>query len=271
MPELPDVEGFRRVLATHGQGHRVTRVDVADPGVLREVTARRLARAVEGRRLAEPERRGKWLLMRTAPEAGSRHPDDAPTVLLHFGMTGGLVTAPPGEPAAAHDRVTFVLDDGTELRYRDQRKLRGLWLADTPDAVGRLLADQGPDALTLRRGELARALAERRRGRVKTVLLNQSVVAGLGNLLGDEILWRAHVHPERQTGQLSDDDRRRLDAATRRVLRDSVRAGHVPARRSWLTGRRYDDEPRCPRCGGPLSRNRVGGRTTAHCPHCQPA
>jgi formamidopyrimidine-DNA glycosylase len=264
MPELPDVEGFRRVLDSHGRGRRITRVEVADAGVLRGVTARRLARELEGRRFATPERRGKWLL---APTEDGK--DGGPTVLLHFGMTGNLVRDPPDEPPHAHDRVTFTLDDGHLLRYRDQRKLKGLWLAASDAEVARVIGDQGPDALSLGRGELASALSGRR-GRIKGALLDQTVVAGLGNLLGDEILWQARIHPSRQTSRLSSDDQKRLDTTLRRVLRDSVRAGHVPTRGSWLTGHRYDEDPHCPRCDGPLSTTRAAGRTTAYCPNCQP-
>jgi formamidopyrimidine-DNA glycosylase len=262
MPELPDVEGFRRVLAEHGQGHRIERVEVADAGVLRGVTERRIGRELRGRRFAEPERRGKWLLAPTE--------DDGPTLLLHFGMTGNLVCDPPGRPPQPHDRVTFALDDGHRLRFRDQRKLQGIWLADSDADADRVIGDQGPDALSLRRGQLATALSGRR-GRIKGALLDQSVVAGLGNLLGDEILWQARIHPARPTARLSDADQRRLDTTLHRVLRDSVRAGHVPTRRSWLTGRRYDDDPHCPRCGGRLATTRTAGRTTAFCPNCQPA
>lgn len=262
MPELPDVESFRGVLASCAEGRRVARAEVADAGVLRGVTAGRFARDVEGRRFAAPRRHGKWLV---APMDGG----DGPTVLMHFGMTGSLVCAAPGEPPAPHDRVTFALDDGRRLRFRDQRKLRGIWLAASADEAARVMGEQGPDALSVGRGELGERLAGRRQG-VKAALLDQAVVSGLGNLLGDEILWQARVHPGRRTDRLSAADRRRLDTALHRVLRDSVRAGHVPERPSWLTGHRYDEDPACPRCGGPLARRRVGGRTTAWCPRCQP-
>jgi formamidopyrimidine-DNA glycosylase len=266
MPELPAVEGYRRVLASHGTGHRVERVEVADAGVLRGVTARRLADGVRGRRFGEPERRGKWLL---APTTGDGR-DDGPTLLMHFGMTGNLVCDPPGAAPQPHDRVTFALDDGNLLRFRDQRKLQGIWLAASAADVERIIGDQGPDALSMGPGRLAEALAGRRGG-IKGALVDQSVVAGLGNLLSDEILWRARIHPARRTARLDEDEQRRLDTTMRRVLRDSVKAGHVPTSRSWLTGRRYDDDPHCPRCGSPLSTTRTAGRTTAFCPNCQPA
>ncbi|MFD8379276.1 Fpg/Nei family DNA glycosylase [Streptomyces sp. NPDC059679] len=259
MPELPDVEGFRRVLASCAEGRRVEGVEVGDAGVLRGVTSQRLRRELTGRRFDAPERHGKWLIART----------DGPTVLLHFGMTGDLTCHEHDDPPHPHDRVTIVLDDGHDLRYRDQRKLRGLWLAATDADLDRILGDQGPDALSVSRAELDERLAGRH-GRVKATLTDQSVVAGLGNLLGDEILWRAGINPARRTDELTPEERARLERAMRGVLLTSVQAGHVPTSPSWLTGRRDDPDPHCPRCGSPLRRSRMAGRTTAWCPHCQP-
>lgn len=259
------MEEFRRVLVSCGQGRRIERVHVADPGVLRGVTVRRLRQALEGQRLSAPKRHGKWLIAGT---------DDGPALLLHFGMTGQLLCASREDPHHQHDRVVLTVGGGPdngeprELRYRDQRKLQGFWLADTGADVDRILGDQGPDALSVDRARLAEMLAGRRR-RVKAVLIDQSVLAGLGNLLGDEILWRARIDPARQASDLTADEQRRLHTTMRQVLRDSVRVGHVPTRRSWLTGRRDDPEPSCPRCSGPLRRDKVAGRSTTWCPNCQ--
>ncbi|MFD7917822.1 Fpg/Nei family DNA glycosylase [Streptomyces sp. NPDC059740] len=259
MPELPDVEAFREVLADCAQGRLVRRVDVRDSGVLNGVDAPRLRRELAGRRLAAPYRHGKWLFA----------PTDGPTVLFHFGMTGSLLCPEPGEPLARHDRVVLTFADEVELRYRDQRKLKGLWLAD-PATADRTVAEEGPDALTVGRKGFEAALTGRR-ARIKAVLTDQSALAGLGNLLADEILWRARLHPARATDHLSREDRDRLHRAMRRTLREAVRAGRVPPRPSWLTGHRDGEGETCPRCGTELSRGRVAGRGTVWCPHCQPA
>ncbi|MCQ4041046.1 Fpg/Nei family DNA glycosylase [Streptantibioticus rubrisoli] len=257
MPELPDVEGFRRVLAAHGQGRRIADVTVADPGVLRGVSARGLRRELVGKRFDTPERHGKWLIART----------DGPVLLMHFGMTGALVPGTPDDPPDPHDRVVFVLDDG-ELRFRDQRKLQGIRLGDEAEAK-RVLATQGPDAMAVGRDEFERSMS-RRRGRIKAALLDQSLIAGLGNLLADEILWRAGVHPACPVREVEGARLRRLHTQMRQVLRASVRVGHVPGRPSWLTGRRYEQDPHCPRCASPLCTGRVAGRGTVWCPRCQP-
>lgn len=257
MPELPDVEGFRRVLSACGR-RCVTGIEVRDAGVLRGVTEKRLRKEAEGRRLRKAWRHGKWLF---APMEGG------PTLVFHFGMTGSLWCCSPDEPFAAHDRLVLTLDDARSLRYRDQRKLQGVQLADEA-AVGRILDRLGPDALAMDRAELTERLSARR-GAVKSALMDQSVIAGLGNLLCDEILWRARVAPRTPARGMDEAAYRDLHAAMGRVLRTSVPAGRVPPRRSWLTGRRDDSEPLCPRCGRPLCSGRLAGRRTVWCPHCQ--
>jgi formamidopyrimidine-DNA glycosylase len=258
MPELPDVEGFRAVLSEHGTGHRVERVEVADAGVLRDVSATRLDRALRGRRLAEPDRHGKWLIVRT----------DGPAMLMHFGMTGSLVWAATGEDQHRHDRIIFRIDGG-ELRFRDMRKLQGITLAERPGDIDRVLGGLGPDAGGIGPADFARALGNGRRA-VKAALIDQSVIAGLGNLLADEICWRARIHPRRPVSQLGTTERTRLHRQMMRVLGDALPAGRVPGRPGWLTGRRDARDQRCPRCGTALARDRVAGRTTVWCPHCQP-
>ncbi|WP_405591087.1 Fpg/Nei family DNA glycosylase [Streptomyces sp. NBC_01190] len=260
MPELPDVEGFRRVLRECGQGRVIEKVAVADAGVLRDVSARRFRAGLEGHRLSAPERHGKWLIART---------DDGPALLLHFGMTGRLLCCAPREPRHRHDRVRLDLGDGHELRYRDQRKLQGLRLAGSEAEVDHLLAGQGPDALAVDRAEFCELLG-RRRGRIKPVLMDQATLAGLGNLLVDEILWRARIHPAAPANRLTEAECALLHSGMRRVLSLSVRAGRVPGRPSWLTGHREEPSAKCPRCGTPLRRGKVDGRTTVWCPHDQP-
>jgi formamidopyrimidine-DNA glycosylase len=262
VPELPDVEGFRRVLAEHAVGRRVERVDVLDDGVLHGVAARLFAEQLCGQRFDEPNRRGKWLVVPV--RAG-------PVLLAHFGMTGSLVWAPEdpdGRERHRHDRVVFVLPDG-ELRYRDMRKLQGLRLAADGGEVEQVLADLGPDALTISRGQMRTLIGGMRR-QVKAALVDQSVLAGLGNLLADEILWQARINPSRTCATLSDDELSRLHARMRAVLRRSVRDERVPQKGSWLTGHRDDRPGSCPRCGATLAHGRVGGRGTAWCPRCQP-
>jgi formamidopyrimidine-DNA glycosylase len=256
LPELPDVDGFRRVLARHTAG-RIRRVLVRDEGVLRGADVRTFRRALRGRRFLRPERHGKWLIART---------DGRPVLLFHFGMTGGLSWRRTGERVQRHDHIVFVIDGG-ELRYNDMRKLHGVWLLGDAKEVDLRLGGLGPDALEVSRKGFEAVL--HRRGRLKGVLMDQSAIAGLGNLLVDEICWRARINPWRSALRLAGAQRKRLYTQMRRVLRASIPTGRVPPRGSWLTGQRDKADARCPRCRTRLLRRRLAGRTTVWCPRCQ--
>jgi formamidopyrimidine-DNA glycosylase len=259
MPELPDVEAYRRFLRRHAVGRTVRGVVVTDEGILRNVSAEVLDRALRGHRFEEPSRHGKWLI---APTTG-------PSVLFHFGMTGDLGWGHGTDGRHRHDRVVFELDRG-ELRYRNMRKLGGLWMAHDDDEARLAMGELGPDALDvdLRR---FRSLLAGRRGSIKALLMNQRILAGVGNLIADEALWQARVHPARRIAGLSDDEIRRLHGKLRHILRTAVeRFDYVPALRGWLTHVRGRPEAACPRCHSPLRRSVVGGRTTYSCPRCQP-
>lgn len=256
MPELPDVEHYRRTFARHAPGRSIRGVLVTDPGILRNAGPGELEGALRGRRFREPDRRGKWLIA----------PTEGPALLLHFGMTGDLLWGPDRAGRHPHDRVIVILDAG-EIRYRNMRKFGGVWLTHGPPEVEELLVHLGPDALGLGRAEFLERLA-RRRGRIKAVLLDQSFIAGVGNLLADEALWRARIHPERRIEQLSDDERRTLIRELRTVVRNTVDRYPGGFHVRW-TRARGRPAARCPRCGTELARTVVGGRTTYLCPRCQ--
>ncbi|MCU1489707.1 MAG: Formamidopyrimidine-DNA glycosylase catalytic domain protein [Acidimicrobiaceae bacterium] len=259
MPELPDVDAFRRVLAEHAVGKRITSVDVHDAGVLHGTSAQNFAAVLEGRQFAEPERRGKWLL---AALSGG------PILMFHFGMTGALSWAEDDEEAGRFERVVFAMGTG-RLVYRDLRKLRGLWLADDEDEVERITGPLGPDALGLSAKTLDERLAGHR-GPVKTVMTDQKVIAGVGNMLADETLWQARLHPSRRYDDLDLEDRHKLSRSLQKILRLSVEAGEIPRRNGWLSCVRGEKNAACPRCGTALRTTRIGGRTALWCPHCQP-
>ncbi|BBZ39310.1 Fpg/Nei family DNA glycosylase [Mycobacterium conspicuum] len=258
MPELPDVEGFRRELATTLPGRRIDHVEVHDPGILRNSTAPALGRALRGHRFAAPRRHGKWLIL----------PTDGPVLLIHGGMTGHPYYAADGAEPIGYERLVLALDEG-ELRYADLRKLRGVWLARDDDDVADVTGPQGPDALGI--GLRAfRDVLDGRSGRLKPTLMDQSVIAGLGNLLTDEICWRARIAPRRPVAELDADEVRGLHGALTQVLRTSVRHGRVPGLSRWLTGARDEPDPTCPRCGTRLQHGRINGRTSWWCLRCQP-
>ena len=277
MPELPDVEGFRRT-AARATGCRVRSVQVRDAQVLHGITPERFDESLRGRRIAEPRRLGKWLVVPTDGERSSGSDGEFPRVLLHFGMTGMLRFSDADEQHHPHDRVVFDLSEGDlseghlaegQLRYRDQRKLTGLHVPLEPAEQDEVLGEQGPDALEVSNAEFKARLG--RTGRqLKPALMDQSVVAGLGNLCVDELLWRARLHPRCSTAELTSGELGRLHRRMLSMLRQASRVGEVPARGSWLTGHRDEAQARCPRCGTRLSQGRAGGRSTVWCSNCQP-
>jgi formamidopyrimidine-DNA glycosylase len=257
MPELPDVEGFRRYLARHAQGERIVRVDAPDRALVRNRTARALDRELGGETFAEPSRHGKWLI---AP-AGDHE------ILMHFGMTGLLHWSDGSAERHPHDRVIFVCERG-ELRYNNMRRFGGVWLASDDKQRSRVTGPLGPDAATLEPEPFEQLLASRRGG-IKAALMDQRLIAGIGNLLSDEILWRARIRPSRSVASLDRRRRRALHVALHAAVSESVRYGRVPHGTRWLTRVRDDPQPICPRCGTRLKRTTVAGRTACWCPRCQ--
>lgn len=249
----------------------IQRVDVLDSGVLRGGSADAFRDALVGRALSAPWRHGKWLV---APVSAvrRRHRDGDPSLVFHFGMTGGLAwTDRDGSDTERerHDRLVLAFKGG-ELRYNDMRKLHGVRLASNDAEVDDLLGNLGPDAVELSSDDFRERLRARRR-QLKTALMDQSTIAGLGNLLADEICWRARIQPRRPTDRLSDADCGRLHRSAQTVLRHAIRAARVPDRSGWLTGRRDEPDATCPRCRRRLSKGRVNGRNTVWCPACQPS
>lgn len=257
MPELIEVEVYRR-LADEVVGRTITAVEAPDAWFLKGgMDVAQVTAALAGATVTATDRVGKLLLVRLAGER--------PTLGLRFGMTGRLVLdghAPiarleyaSGRDEPAWDRFALRLDDGGRLRLSDPRRLGGVQL--DPD-----LGALGPDAWTLTVAALRAALATSATA-LKARLLDQSRVAGLGNLLVDETLWRVGLDPRRAAGSLTPDEEARLAAAIRRTVRLLFRRGG--SHRGDLQDHRHRDG-RCPADGAPLRRETVGGRTTYWCP-----
>jgi formamidopyrimidine-DNA glycosylase len=184
-------------------------------------------------------------------------------------MTGDLIWSGDEPGRHRHDRLILAFAEGGELRYRNMRKLGGVWLAhDDPELDG-ILGRLGPDALALGRKEFLARLG-RRRGAIKAALMDQRLFAGIGNIIADEVLWQARLHPKRTIESLDDTERRRLYTEMRKILREAVdRFDYLSRKRSWLSYVRGEPNATCPRCRTPLARTVVGGRTTYFCPNCQ--
>ena len=168
------------------------------------------------------------LLGSSGAASGSSYESARNLVVVHFGMTGSLELAGRGDVRRRSDRIG-ILCGGEEVRYRDVRKLGGLWVARDAAELATIIGVPGPDASVVSLAELTDTLA-RRRGAIKPLLMDQRVVAGLGNMMSDEILWNAGIDPARRANTLSGADVRRLGNSVRDLTRRAVKAGPIPAR-----------------------------------------
>jgi formamidopyrimidine-DNA glycosylase len=295
VPELPEVETVARDLQRWVAGAQITGAEVQWARTIRHPEPEQFVAEVRGAQISRVGRRAKSVLIHLA---------DGRVMTVALRMTGALIVAPPGTPDDPYARVVFQLADGRQLRYRDVRKFGriGLWEggglrvrrrrtkrgkraaeSKAPYRVGDVFGRHGPEPLSST--FTAARLAERLRGRsarLKTLLLNQSFIAGVGNIYADEALWRARLHPLRTADSLTPDEVARLHRAIRSVLRqgitnrgtsfgDYVGADDQPGDNAEkLSVYQRNGEP-CFRCGRPIERIVVGQRSTHFCPRCQKA
>ncbi|MDP7239780.1 MAG: bifunctional DNA-formamidopyrimidine glycosylase/DNA-(apurinic or apyrimidinic site) lyase [Dehalococcoidia bacterium] len=263
MPELPEVETIKNDLTPVVEGRRFVEVEVLNPGSIRHLSPADFRRGLEGQGVRQLWRRGKYLIMHL--ERGD--------LVVHLMMTGGIFLSP--HPTT---RATFLLDSGTRLHFADRRKLGGLWLvADATQVVGKL----GPEPLEP--DFTPQVLGEQLWGHkapIKALLLDQSFLAGVGNMYADEALYTAGIHPLRPGCYLSLKEVETLHEAIRSVLLYGIKTGGASvdtyrrpdgseghAHRGFKVAHRRGKE--CPRCGTPLQRLAVRQRGTYFCPSCQ--
>jgi formamidopyrimidine-DNA glycosylase len=275
MPELPEVESVRRQLEPALVGRRFDTVAIEDSRLVRPYDPAEVAGELEGERVAAVDRRGKYLVVRfTSGRA----------LLIHLRMTGNLLHGRRDSfQGLPHRRAVVKLDDGSDVAYRDVRRF-GTWLLLEPgEAEPYLSARVGDEPLDMlfTAVRLGERLADRRTS-LKAALLDQRTLAGMGNIYVDEALWRARLNPLRAAAGLDRTELRRLHRGIRSALEHGLARQGSTLRDYRLPdgsggsmqdefrvyGRR--DEP-CDRCGTPIARTQVVGRTTWFCPTCQPA
>jgi formamidopyrimidine-DNA glycosylase len=259
MPELPDVETFKRYLDRTSLHQRIVGVDVRDAYVLKDVSATKLARRLKGCRFESSCRHGKHLFVRTDADWWLR---------LHFGMTGSLCFVTPKENTPPHSRVLFVFEKNRCLAFDDQRKFGEIGLVEDIDEFLRERG-LGPDALKVSFSQFKEGF-HKHHGAVKTILLNQKLIAGIGNIYADEILFRARIHPAMQVSALRERTVAKLFRAARYILKKAIdaKADAELMPKSWLLLRRGKGG-KCPRCGRELKSATIGGRTAWFCANCQ--
>ena len=282
MPELPEVETVARGLQKSVAGRRIVSVRMGKTDFIDDPVA--VEQHVPGRQIEAVERYGKFMLLRLSARensAGRSENGDAEaaSLLVHLGMTGQLAPFAAAQPSAKHTHVWFGLDDGRELRYTDPRRFgRMAYL------TGALLAEElttfGADPLLVSAEEFASRIRSRN-AQIKALLLDQSVLRGVGNIYADESLWRAKIHPARRGTELSKQQTQTLRRALQEVLQKAILA-RGSSISDFLDAegqpgeyqrhhRAYGREgKRCYRCRTVIRRTIVAGRSSYFCPKCQP-
>jgi formamidopyrimidine-DNA glycosylase len=274
MPELPEVETVRLGLDPHLTGRHIERVTPGDfPGVMNGLDIELASRLLSGRPFTGTRRRGKYLLFDL---------DESETIIIHLRMTGVLTLVKRNDPPERFQRLSIELDNGTDLRFSDQRKFGRVTLASA-DEIDALMKKLGPEPLSPEfTAEVLRGLLAKRTAPIKSVLLDQHTIAGLGNIYVDEALFHAQIHPARIASTLSLAEINLLTEQIKQVLQvgldhrgtsfSSFRDvyGEKGSNQDQLVvyGRGASGFP-CARCGAPLQRIIISGRGTSFCPECQ--
>jgi formamidopyrimidine-DNA glycosylase len=275
MPELPEVETVVRSLQGLLPGRRILNVRLGKTDFIEDPAA--LERDLPGSRVASVRRHGKFLVVALESAAGAA---PAGSLLIHLGMTGQILVGPPEAPVAPHTHVFFALDDGREFRYVDVRRFGKMRMLahDSPEAP---LEKLGIDPLEIREKQFIE-LVKSRSARIKALLLDQSVLRGMGNIYTDESLWRSRIHPRRIGASLKDAELKRLYRAMQDILKEAIRLkGSSISDYVDADGNRGEFQQKhraygrlgkkCFRGDGVIRREVVAGRSSYFCPGCQVA
>jgi len=272
VPELPEVETVCRQLEPELEGRRIESLEVADPRWCRPMTAAKLERALAGRTIEGLARRGKYLLLGL---------DGEQTLVMHLRMTGNLVLVEGEDKPLSYLRARFVLDDGRELWFTDPRRFGEALLLGDAELDAHFAPRLGVEPLSEDfTAEALGVMAAGRTAPLKSFLLDQKGVAGIGNIYADEALFRAHLHPLSPAGSMKPEHLGDLREAIVAALEAGIDGGGASID-DYRDGRgekgRMQDEflvhtregEPCPRCEGTIERIVVSGRSTYFCPDCQ--
>ncbi|MFP4162822.1 MAG: Fpg/Nei family DNA glycosylase [Chitinispirillaceae bacterium] len=258
MPELPEVEGFKEVLK-NSLGQKIRTVEVHNSKVLDHISDTRFRNKLKGATLVSAQRYGKYLFGKT---------DHDFWVSFHFGMTGFLRICGKGEKAEKHERVIFRFENEAGLSFSNKRLFGRVGIVKSPSQFS---SDHklGTDALKISRNEYF-SILEQHSVAVKTFLMNQERIAGIGNEYSDEILFQARIHPGKNTDELSSEQKKNLFHQIKSVLSDASRSRRKGKQlpEGYLINVRGKNKS-CPRCGTPITSEKFGGRTGYFCPKCQ--
>jgi formamidopyrimidine-DNA glycosylase len=259
MPELPDVEHYKRYTGSTALKKKIKEVSVYNKKILDGISAGKFTDGLKGERFDALRRRGKYLFLR----AGKKR-----WLYLHFGMTGDIRYFSKDGKKPDHTRVLFTFTNGYQLAFINQRLLGKAGITDT---VERVIEEKelGPDALEIGRKEFAEKIGKKK-GSVKAALMDQKAMAGVGNIYADEILFQSRVDPGKKVPEIGDGKIRKIYGNMNRILKKAAEKKADPDKfpRSWLIPRREKGAD-CPRCGGSLRKKKISGRSSYFCPGCQ--
>lgn len=272
MPELPEVETIKNVIEPQIQGLTINKV-IVNRDVIAHPTASEFCEQLTAQVFSSMRRRGKFLIF--TMESGDY-------IILHLRMTGCLLLAPPDSPLGKHTHIVFAVNNGMELRFSDTRRFGRFWLikngeAHTYSGIDKLGIEPFSDKLN---AEYLSTHFEKRKKTIKECLLEQSVIAGIGNIYSDEILFTAGIYPAKSVSSLTNEEWERLAAVIPERLSYFIEKNKLTAEEYMETkGEEYRNTPflqvyghdgeTCPKCGKTLCRIVIGGRSSVYCPNCQ--
>ena len=271
MPELPEVETIKNVLKPHLIGRTISAVTVNNGAVFARPCAEEFVARLQGQTFTDFTRKGKFLTL---------HFESGDSVVLHLRMTGCLTIEPNDTPCEKHTHIVFTLDDGNALRYEDTRRFGKFWYIEneTPDTFS------GKDKLGIEPFDITLDYIKAKFGKskkpLKELLLDQSIITGIGNIYSDEICFAANILPDKAGKGLTDAELQRLCETIPERLTYFIDKNKIPFEEYALTkGKTYRNTPYlqmygnkgkpCPLCGKTLIGKTIGGRSAVYCPHCQ--
>jgi len=269
MPELPDVENFKDYFNKTSCNKKIKEVLCISPELIKGVGVSDFKKNLIGKSFRKAERRGKCMIVLINKSDRK--------LVFHFGMTGNLSYTSSESPLSGRDkfaRVIFKFENGYELRWLNQRKLGKIWMVEDISEI-ELLKKMGKEALLLSKKEFFDILSER--GKIKSILMDQSKIAGIGNIYSDEILFQSRISPLRDARTLTEKEKEILYKNMKKVLNTAIKLvgksypynGNVSFPKSWIIPHRHSDMI-CPNNKNhKLRKTSIGGRSSYYCPYCQ--
>jgi formamidopyrimidine-DNA glycosylase len=255
MPEIPEVESFRKTAQKHALNKPIKDVKVKEASFLQKITKNKFTRTLKKHKFTKAKRHGKYLFLYINKQ----------WLVLHFGMTGELIHANKKEPD--YTKITFDFADDF-IAYINKRKLGKVYLVKSKeDFIDK--KDLGPDAMGLNFDKFYKIAGESK-GTVKGALMKQSSISGIGNEYSDEILYSSKIHPESKSQNLKKSHWKKIHNQMKRILDKAIekRTKNKDLPKTWILSNR-DEGAKCPRCKGKIKRKKIAGRSSYFCPDCQ--